>query len=182
MDRQQDAATANLGVSVNISAGQVMQKNFVDTVVSSIETHQCSGSRWRLEITESLMLKNINELAIKIDKLRSHGITLSLDDFGTGYSSLSILRSFPLDEIKIDKSFVDHMLKNANDAHIIRTVINMSSHMGMTVIAEGVETDAQEAFLAKHGCLNYQGYLFGKPMPMEEFNKYINQHMNAVKI
>ena len=73
------------------------------------------------------------------------------------------------------------MLKNANDAHIIRTVINMSSHMGMTVIAEGVETDAQEAFLAKHGCLNYQGYLFGKPMPMEEFNKYINQHVNVVK-
>jgi|TARA_A100001518_G_scaffold4219_1_gene5830 EAL domain-containing protein (putative c-di-GMP-specific phosphodiesterase class I) len=179
---QQDPATANLVLSVNISARQFMQKNFVDTVLSSIETHQCSGSRLRLEITESLMLKNINELAIKIDKLRSHGITLSLDDFGTGYSSLSILRSFPLDEIKIDKSFVDHMLKNANDAHIIRTVINMSSHMGMTVIAEGVETDAQEAFLAKHGCLNYQGYLFGNPMPMEEFNKYINQHMNAVKI
>ncbi|WP_289244734.1 GGDEF domain-containing phosphodiesterase [Methylophaga sp. UBA678] len=178
---QQDPATANLVLSVNISARQFMQKNFVDTVLSSIETHQCSGSRLRLEITESLMLKNINELAIKIDKLRSHGITLSLDDFGTGYSSLSILRSFPLDEIKIDKSFVDHMLKNANDAHIIRTVINMSSHMGMTVIAEGVETDAQEAFLAKHGCLNYQGYLFGKPMPMEEFNKYINQHVNVVK-
>jgi diguanylate cyclase (GGDEF)-like protein/PAS domain S-box-containing protein len=172
---QNNPETAHLVLSVNISARQFMQKNFVETVLSSIETYHCSGSRLRLEITESLMLKNINELATKIEKLRSYGITLSLDDFGTGYSSLSILRSFPLDEIKIDKSFVDHMLENANDAHIIRTVINMSNHMGMTVIAEGVETEAQEAFLAENGCLNYQGYLFGKPMPLEDFNDYIKK-------
>ncbi|HEC73731.1 MAG TPA: EAL domain-containing protein [Methylophaga aminisulfidivorans] len=166
----------HLFLSVNISAKQFMQKNFVDSTLTIIDKNQCPANRLRLEITESLMLKNIDELALKIDQLRAQGITLSLDDFGTGYSSLSLLRSFNLDEIKIDKSFVDHMLQNSSDAHIIKTIITMSTNMGMNIIAEGVETVEQEQFLAHYGCLHYQGYLFGKPMSIDDFEKHISHN------
>ena len=121
----------------------------------------------KLELTESLLLDDVDDTIAKMSALRARGVGFSLDDFGTGYSSLAYLKRLPLDQLKIDRSFVRDLLTDPNDAEIARAIINMADSLGLSVIAEGVETEAQRACLANQGCHAYQGYLFGRPGPVE---------------
>jgi EAL domain-containing protein (putative c-di-GMP-specific phosphodiesterase class I) len=145
------------------------QKNFVEHVRAIIEQTGANPHRLKIELTESTLVSNVDEVIAKMDRLRAIGVGFSLDDFGTGYSSLSYLKRLPLDQLKIDRSFVKDVLVDPNDAAIAQMIIALSKSLGLTVIAEGVETEEQYAFLARHGQLNYQGYLFGRPLPPEDF-------------
>jgi EAL domain-containing protein (putative c-di-GMP-specific phosphodiesterase class I) len=116
-------------------------------------------------------LKDIEEVIERMQKIRALGVAFSLDDFGTGYSSLSYLKKLPLDQLKIDQSFVRDVTSDSNDAAIVKAIIAMCQSLGIQVIAEGVETQAQLDFLKDSGCTRYQGYLFGKPLSIEEFNR-----------
>lgn len=175
---QSKESTRNLRLSVNISARHFGHENFVDEVKTVLENVNCPPNLLRLELTESLMQTSVDDLADKMQLLKNMGISLSLDDFGTGYSSLSVLRSFPLDELKIDRSFIINMISNKNDAVIVEMIISISRNLGMDVIAEGIETLEQEILLRDAGCLNYQGYRFGRPVPLDEFQLQID---SAVK-
>lgn len=164
-----DPAIEHLTVAINISALQMRQKNFVEHVRAIIEQTGANPHRLKIELTESTLVSNVDDAIAKMDKLRAIGIGFSLDDFGTGYSSLSYLKRLPLDQLKIDRSFVKDILVDPNDAAIAQMIIALSKSLGLSVIAEGVETEEQYAFLARHGQLNYQGYLFGRPLPPEDF-------------
>jgi EAL domain-containing protein (putative c-di-GMP-specific phosphodiesterase class I) len=124
--------------------------------------------RLKLELTESLLLTDIDDAIVKMGELRSIGVNFSLDDFGTGYSSLSYLKSLPLDQLKIDQSFVREVLTNPNDAAIARTILNLALNLDLKVVAEGVETQGQFDFLLHCGCKAFQGYLFSRPVPVED--------------
>jgi len=165
--------TRHLILSINISARHFSQVDFVEEVANALQSYNCPANLLRLELTESLMLKSVEDIADKMHLLRDVGVLLSLDDFGTGYSSLSVLRRFPLDELKIDRSFVSNILTNRDDAVIMQTIIAMGKNLNLEVIAEGVETVEQMAFLRESGCLKYQGYLYGRPMPIAEFEKQL---------
>jgi diguanylate cyclase (GGDEF)-like protein/PAS domain S-box-containing protein len=166
-----DPATARLTVAINVSALQMRQKNFVEQVSAIIEQTGADPHRLKIELTESTLVSNVDDVIAKMDKLKAIGIGFSLDDFGTGYSSLSYLKRLPLDQLKIDRSFVKDVLVDPNDAAIAQMIIALSKSLGLSVIAEGVETEEQYAFLARHGQLNYQGYLFGRPLPPEDFER-----------
>jgi diguanylate cyclase (GGDEF)-like protein len=157
-----------LSIAVNVSARQFNQANFVALVEEIMIKHAISPERLKLELTESLIMENVEDVIDKMKHLRKAGVHFSIDDFGTGYSSLSYLKRLPLDQIKIDQSFVRDITRDPNDAAIVRTIIAMADSMGLDVIAEGVETAQQHDFLERSCCRNYQGYLFGKPMPIEE--------------
>lgn len=163
-----------LQLSVNISAQQFKQSNFIESLEVAISQHQIDPARLKLELTESVSLDDIDHAIGKIELLQKFlGLSVSLDDFGTGYSSLSYLNRLPFDQIKIDQSFVRNFTDSASSAVMIKTIINLAHNYGCSVIAEGVETLDQFRFLRDHGCLSYQGYLFGKPMPVEEFERLI---------
>jgi diguanylate cyclase (GGDEF)-like protein/PAS domain S-box-containing protein len=164
-----DPATEHLTVAINVSALQMRQKNFVEQVHEIIEQTAADPHRLKIELTESILVSNVDDVIAKMDKLKAIGIGFSLDDFGTGYSSLSYLKRLPLDQLKIDRSFVKDILVDPNDAAIAKMIIALSKSLGLSVIAEGVETEEQYAFLACHGQLHYQGYLFGRPLPPEDF-------------
>ena len=164
-----DPATAHLTLSVNVSARQLSLPHFVDEVMALINGTNAPADRLKLELTESLFLDNAEDIIAKMIELKEQHVGFSMDDFGTGYSSLSYLKRLPLDQLKIDQSFVRDVLTDANDAAIARTVIALGHSLGLDVIAEGVETDGQRQFLAIHGCLRYQGYLFSRPLPADEF-------------
>ncbi|SHH75051.1 PAS domain S-box-containing protein/diguanylate cyclase (GGDEF) domain-containing protein [Bradyrhizobium erythrophlei] len=166
-----DPATERLTVAINVSALQMRQKNFVEQVSAIIEQTGANPHRLKIELTESTLVSNVDDVIAKMDKLKAIGIGFSLDDFGTGYSSLSYLKRLPLDQLKIDRSFVKDVLVDPNDAAIAQMIIALSKSLGLSVIAEGVETEEQYAFLARHGQLNYQGYLFGRPLPPEDFER-----------
>ena len=162
--------TRKLVLAVNISARQFKQSDFVEQVAAMIRKHSIEPSRLKLELTESIALGDLDIIVTKMLTLRHVlGVTLSLDDFGTGYSSLSYLKRLPLDQIKIDQSFVRDMTVDSGDAVMVKTIIDMAQNFDVDVIAEGVETEAQLALLKQYGCLAYQGYLFSKPVPLEEF-------------
>jgi diguanylate cyclase (GGDEF)-like protein/PAS domain S-box-containing protein len=163
-------ATAALTLAVNVSAKQFRNKNFVDNLLSVIELSKVNPNLLKIEITESIMMRDIQEAIDKIDLLKAYGIRFSMDDFGTGYSSLSYLRQLPLDQIKIDKSFVDQLNDPKGSIDIVQTIISMAENLNLDIIAEGVETREQQAMLARLGCDKYQGYLFGKPMVIAEFD------------
>ncbi len=129
-----------------------------------------------MELTETLVLDNINDTVIKMNALRKLGVRFSIDDFGTGYSSLAYLTQLPIDQLKIDQSFVRNIGVKPSDALIAQTIIGMAGNLGIEVIAEGVETEAQRAFLELHSCAVCQGYLFGKPVPLVEFEALLNWH------
>lgn len=158
--------TAHLTIAVNVSVRQFKQADFVEQVLEVLERTGADPARLKLELTESLFADNIEDLIDKMSKLMSHGVGFSLDDFGTGYSSLVYLKRLPLQQLKIDRSFVREVLTNPNDAAIAKMIIALSKTMGLSVIAEGVETDAQRQFLAAHGCHAYQGYLIAPPLPI----------------
>lgn len=170
---QEEESTKEMRLSINISARHFGQADFVDQIASTLQEYNCPPELLRLELTESLMLKSPDDIAEKMYLLKETGVTLSLDDFGTGYSSLSVLRRFPLDELKIDRSFVQNMLNNKDDAIIIETIIVMANKLGLEVIAEGIETEEQKNFLHKSGCQNQQGFLFSRPSPIEEFEEHL---------
>ena len=166
---EQSAHSADLRLSVNVSARQFGQSDFVNQVSMALSNAGCQARLLRLELTESLVLQNIDDVVSKMRALKELGVSLAMDDFGTGYSSLSVLRYLPLDELKIDQGFVRELLVDSEDMVIVQTIISMGNNLGMEVIAEGVETAEQAELLRKFGCMAYQGYLFGKPMPIAEF-------------
>ena len=167
-----DPATEHLTVAINVSALQMRQKNFVEQVRAIIDQTGANPHRLKIELTESTLVSNVDDVIAKMDRLKAIGIGFSLDDFGTGYSSLSYLKRLPLDQLKIDRSFVKDVLVDPNDAAIAQMIIALSKSLGLSVIAEGVETEEQYAFLARQGQLNYQGYLFGRPLPPEDFETF----------
>jgi len=165
------AGMSDLIVAVNVSARQFRQADFVGQVLAIIDSTGVNPMKLKLELTESLLLDDVEDIITKMTALKAVGIGFSLDDFGTGYSSLSYLKRLPLDQLKIDRSFVRDVLTDANDATIARTIVALAQSMGLAVIAEGVETEAQREFLAANGCNAFQGYLFGRPMPQGEFSQ-----------
>jgi diguanylate cyclase (GGDEF)-like protein/PAS domain S-box-containing protein len=174
---------SNLVLAVNISAQQFKQAHFVEQVVSAIRKHGIDPTRLKLELTESVALDDIADVIAKKNLLRQEvGVTLSLDDFGTGFSSLSYLKRLPLDQIKIDQSFVRDITTDKSDAVMVKTIIDMAQNFSLNVIAEGVETEAQLAFLKQHECKAYQGYLFSKPLPIEQFDVLMKHYGCATDI
>ena len=168
---EQDKLTKQLTLSVNVSTKQYRQADLVSQVESAIQHHSINPNLLKLELTESILVENIETM----NELGKIGIQLSLDDFGTGYSSLQYLKRLPLYQLKIDQSFVRDIEMNNNDKEIVRTIISMANAMNLNVIAEGVETNEQLALLEEYGCLTYQGYLFGKPAPIEQFESQIKE-------
>jgi EAL domain-containing protein (putative c-di-GMP-specific phosphodiesterase class I) len=162
--------TAHLFLAVNVSAKQLHQADFVDQVLAVLGKTGANPKRLKLELTESLLATDVGDIIIKMSALKAHGVGFSMDDFGTGYSSLSYLKRLPLDQLKIDQSFVRDILADAHDAAIAKMVIALAESMGLAVIAEGVEIEAQRELLARLGCDAYQGYLFSRPLPLDEFN------------
>ncbi|WP_279626859.1 EAL domain-containing protein [Acidovorax radicis] len=160
-----DAHTAHWTVAVNVSARQFRHPHFVDEVLGMLEETGANPQRLKLELTETLLLDDVEETIERMTTLRALGLGFSLDDFGTGYSSLSYLKRLPLDQLKIDQSFVRDLLTNANDASIARTIVTLAQSLDLGVIAEGVETFEQRDMLASLGCHMWQGYLFGRPGP-----------------
>ena len=163
------AKARHLQLAVNVSAHQFHQDCFVEQVCAVLEKYAVRPDRLKLELTESLVIDNIEDTIVKMQELKKIGVLFSMDDFGTGYSSLAYLTQLPLDQLKIDQSFVRNIGVKPTDAVIVQTIIGMADNLGMAVIAEGVETEEQRAFLELHGCPAIQGYLFGKPLPLQEF-------------
>ena len=163
---------AQLTIAVNVSARQFHQADFVDQLRAVLERTGAEPQRLKLELTESLMVRDVEDLIAKMSCLKADGIGFSLDDFGTGYSSLQYLKRLPLDELKIDRSFVQDVLADQNDAAIAKMIIALARSMGLSVIAEGVELQAQADFLAREGCDAYQGYLFSRPLEREAFEAF----------
>jgi EAL domain-containing protein (putative c-di-GMP-specific phosphodiesterase class I) len=168
-----DARTAQLTLAINVSAAQFQQSDFVQRVLATITGAGVAPTLVKLELTESMLARDIDDIAAKMQALKAHGIGFSLDDFGTGFSSLSYLRRLPLDQLKIDRSFVNNMLASPSDAAIARTVVDLGRSLGLQVIAEGVETDAQRRALVDIGCHTYQGYFFGRPMDDSQFLAFV---------
>jgi len=166
---QDDALTRDLTLAVNVSAKQFRQADFVAQVQRVLLDTGAKPSHLKLELTESTVLENVEDTIAKMRELKLAGVGFSMDDFGTGYSSLQYLKRLPLDQIKIDQSFVRDIATDPNDAAIVQTIIAMSEALGLNVIAEGVETKAQQDFLEMRGCHAFQGYLFGKPVPFDQF-------------
>ena len=165
----------HLAVAVNVSAHQFRQPDFVDLVLEVLDDTGANPQRLKLELTESLLVANVDEVIEKMFALKAKGVGFSLDDFGTGYSSLSYLKRLPLDQLKIDQSFVRDVLADINDASIAKTIIALARGLGLGVIAEGVETSAQRDFLADAGCYAYQGYFFSRPLPVEGFEDFVQK-------
>jgi EAL domain-containing protein (putative c-di-GMP-specific phosphodiesterase class I) len=163
----------HLRLAVNISQLQFRQKDFVSQVLHLIDHYGIQSDLLELELTESMLAQDLQDIVRKMTALRARGVTFSLDDFGTGYSSLNYLKKLPLNQLKIDQSFVRDVLTDANDASIARTVVLLGHDLGLTVIAEGVESAAQHAFLVGCGCEFFQGSLFSFALPAEAFIAYV---------
>jgi len=163
---------AQLTLAVNVSACQFRQLDFVGLVLATLERTGANPRRLKLELTESLLVDDVSTVIEKMGTLKTKGVCFSLDDFGTGYSSLSYLKRMPLDQLKIDQSFVRDVLVDQNDAAIAKTIVALAKSLGLSVIAEGVETEEQREFLAANGCHDYQGYLFSAPLPIAEFEQF----------
>ena len=161
-------AMVDLSVAVNVSAHQFQQVDFAGQVIAALDRTGAKAQKLKLELTESLLVTNVEGIITKMNALKAIGVGFSLDDFGTGYSSLSYLKRLPLDQLKIDQSFVRNILLDADDAAIAEMIIGLASSMGLAVIAEGVESQAQRDFLAHLGCNTYQGYWFSRPVPSRE--------------
>lgn len=158
-------------LSVNVSARQFRQPDFVAMVGRILQQTSVNPAKLKLELTESLVLHNVADTIDKMKALNLQGVHFSMDDFGTGYSSLAHLTALPIQQLKIDRSFVCNIASNHNDAVIVQTIIGMAQNLGVAVIAEGVESEEQRACLERFGCPTYQGYLYGKPMPLKEFEE-----------
>jgi len=163
--------TSALSLAVNVSAKQFTFPDFVTKVANALKKHQVNPARLKLELTESMMLENMDATVEKMHELKALGVTLAMDDFGVGYSSLSYLKQMPLDQLKIDQGFVKGITADENDAVLVQTIIDLAKNFHLNVIAEGVENDAQLTFLKHHDCMAYQGFLFSKAVPIAEFER-----------
>ena len=163
---QHSPATRHLNLAVNVSARQFHQADFVALVHETLNRTGIDPGGLKLELTESAILGDIETTITKMHQLRDLGLRFALDDFGTGYSSLSYLKRLPFDLLKIDQSFTQDMLNDTASSAIVRAILVMSDALGLEVVAEGVETVAQRAFLIQHGCHFCQGYLLGRPVPI----------------
>ena len=169
----------DLQVAVNVSARQFRQPEFIEQVAAVIEATGINPKNLKIELTESLVLDSVHDSITRMRELKAMGISLAMDDFGTGYSSLSYLKQLPLDQLKIDQSFVRDIAIDPNDAAIVQAIITMGEAFGLNVIAEGVETEAQHEFLYRHGCHAFQGFLFSEPVPIEEFEEVLARMTSA---
>ena len=164
---------ADFMLAVNVSARQFQQADFVEQLIATLRNTGADPTRLTLELTESLLLHNVEAVIEKMEALKREGVNFALDDFGTGYSSLYYLKRLPLDQLKIDRSFVSDVLIDAEDAAIAKTIVALAGTLGLEVIAEGIETAEQRLFLTASGCRYYQGYLFSRPLPLESFERFI---------
>ena len=171
-----NAGYDDLKVSVNVSANQFKDPGFKASVVGALQSSGLDPQNLVLEITESMLMDGIDQQAILFQEIKQLGVSFSLDDFGTGYSSLSYLKKFPIDELKIDRSFTLEVPVNNEDNAIIKAIIAMAHALGQKVVAEGVEEADQLEFLRRHHCDTIQGYYFSKPLNKEEFNDYLFSH------
>jgi len=171
----ENPATSHLSVAVNVSALQFKQDDYVSQVISVLDRSGANPALLKLELTESMLVNDVNDIISKMNLLKAKGVGLSLDDFGTGYSSLSYLKKLPLDQLKIDQSFVRDMLTDDDDVAIVRTLVALGRAMDLHVIAEGVETEAHRQLLAEIGCHSYQGYLLSRPLPIGDFEAVLRQ-------
>lgn len=178
---EENPLARNLTLAVNVNARQFGQSDFVGQVCKVLEETGAKATLLKIELTESLVLHDITDTIEKMEALKLLGICFSIDDFGTGYSSLSYLKRLPINQLKIDRSFVQDIDTDQSDAIIAQTIIGMANNLGFNVIAEGVETEAQRACLENQGCLTYQGYLFSKPVPLLDFEKLVNETMKTDK-
>ena len=169
---QQNAETRELLLSVNVSSKQFRQPQFATLVSKIVRQYGIDPKLLKFELTESMLLDNIDDTITTMNALKEVGVRISLDDFGTGYSSLQYLKRLPITQLKIDQSFVRDIAVDSSDKAIVSTVIAMAHSLGLDVIAEGVETEVQRKFLFNMGCIHYQGYLFGKPVPVEQFGEF----------
>jgi len=158
-----------------VSAKQFRKDKFVPQLMDLLVRTGANPKRLKLELTESILVNDADAVTAKMTALKACGVGFSLDDFGTGYSSLSYLKRLPLDQLKIDQGFVKNILTDTNDAAIARMVVALADSMGLAVIAEGVETQAQKEFLAHIGCHAYQGYFFSRPIALADFEKFAQQ-------
>ena len=158
-----------LSLSVNITANQLSRPEFITTVAEALAAIGADPTLLTLELTEHVMLDDVVAVGRAMARLKGMGVKLALDDFGTGYSSLTYLRQLPLDVLKIDRSFVREIETNPSDRAIVQTILNFAENLGLSVVAEGVETERQMLMLRQHGCRVYQGFLFARPMPLEDF-------------
>jgi diguanylate cyclase (GGDEF)-like protein len=175
-----EPAMRDLRIAVNVSARQFHQAQFVDDLRNILLATGADPTRLELELTESIVLQEVDEAIRRMRQIKQLGVTFSLDDFGTGYSSLSYLKQLPLDQIKIDRSFVRDIGTDTNDSAIVRAIIVMANSLGLEIVAEGVETRAQLEFLQNCGCTTYQGFLLGKPMPIEAWPDYLTQNTRGL--
>ncbi len=171
--------TKEFSIAINVSVRQFRHPEFVELVMASIKHAGIRAALLKLELTESLLANDMDVTIAKMGILKEAGVTLAIDDFGIGYSALSYLKHLPLDQLKIDRTFVKDVLTDPNDAAIARTIIGLAQSLGLGVMAEGVETEAQRDFLARHGCHCFQGYLFCKPLPIDELEVFIQGLPNA---
>jgi len=177
-----NAETDGIDVAVNISALQFRKDDFVGTVLAALERNGTNPDRIKLELTETMLVDNMEALIEKMTELKGHGLRFSVDDFGTGYSSLSYLKRLPLDQLKIDHSFVRDILTDAGSGAIAKTIISLGEAMSLSVIAEGVETREQRDFLASLGCNAYQGYFYSRPVPVSEFERVVERFNSSVPV
>ncbi len=172
---EKDLTLSALRLAVNVSARQFRHVDFVDQVSAILEHTKINPTRLKLELTESLVLHDIDDTVAKMKEIRGLGISFSMDDFGTGQSSLTYLKRLPLNQLKIDQSFVRDIPGDLSDAVIVQTIIGMGRSLGLDVIAEGVENWEQHDFLRRQGCHAFQGYLFGRPIPCAEFETLVRE-------
>lgn len=175
-DWEHDVSTRDLVLAVNVSARQFRHVGFVAQVKDAVQRNSISPKQLKLELTESMLLDSIEDTIETMNALREIGIRFSLDDFGTGYSSLQYLKRLPLDQLKIDQSFVRDIAADSSDRAIVRTIIAMANSLNLDVIAEGVETQEQQQLLLGKGCTHFQGYLYSKPLPIEQFEALLTQY------
>jgi EAL domain-containing protein (putative c-di-GMP-specific phosphodiesterase class I) len=161
-------------LSINISMRQFLHNGFVDSVRRLIDLHlrQELHSKLMFEITESIVAEDINNVVLRMQELKSMGISFSMDDFGTGYSSLSNVKRLPISEIKLDRAFVAEIEHQGSDQALIRTILSMARMFHFSVVAEGVETAGQFAFLVENGCTIFQGFNFSRPLSKEDFEQF----------
>ncbi len=176
---QKNVLSQHLTLSINVSAKQFHQPDFISQIMTAVQYYSLDPSLLKLELTESLLLNDIDETIAKMKALAEIGIQFSLDDFGTGYSSLQYLKKLPIYQLKIDKSFIDNIVTDSDDQVIVRTIIAMAHSLGLSVIAEGVATKEQQQRLLNKGCTHYQGYLYSKPIPINEFDVLL-KHLQSI--
>ena len=175
-------STRALRLSVNVSARQFRQPDFVDKVLQSIDAAGVDPAHLELEITESLLLADMDAAVIRLNALKARGVQIALDDFGTGSSSLAYLTLLPLDQIKIDKSFVENLPDTRNAALVVQAILALGKGLGLQVVAEGVETVSQLAFLGEHDCDAFQGFLFSKPVPVAAFESLVGAPLPVLPV